>query len=93
MQWGNTEGAMSWIELVGYCGSAMAVWTYWMRDMIALRIVAVIGSLCFLTYGALISSSPVMMMELTLLPINSYRLFQLLRVRYRNAQSQALAQA
>src|SRR3954463_2934669 len=55
---GKTEGAMSWIELVGYCGSALAVWTYWMRDMVALRIVAVIGSLCFLTYGFLISSAP-----------------------------------
>jgi hypothetical protein len=72
---------MSWIELVGFCGSALAIWTYWMREMIPLRIVAVLGCICFLTYGALIGSHPIMLMELTLLPINSYRLFQLLRAR------------
>jgi len=43
---------MSWIELVGFCGSALAVWTYWMREMIPLRVVA--G--CFMTYGILIES-------------------------------------
>jgi CRP/FNR family cyclic AMP-dependent transcriptional regulator len=70
---------MSWIELVGFCGSALAVWTYWMREMVPLRVVAVAGCVCFLTYGILIESYPIMLMESTLLPINSYRLFQLLR--------------
>jgi uncharacterized protein with PQ loop repeat len=72
---------MGWVEYIGFCGSALAVWTYWMREMIPLRIVAVVGCLCFLAYGALIQSYPIMLMELTLLPINAYRLFQLLRAR------------
>ena len=72
---------MSWIELVGFCGTALAIWTYWMREMIPLRIVAVLGCICFLTYGVLIGSHPIMLMESALLPINSYRLFQLLRAR------------
>jgi Bacterial inner membrane protein len=77
----NVGKNMTWVEYVGFCGSGLAVWTYWMREMIQLRIVAVIGCLCFLTYGALIESYPIMLMEVTLLPINAYRLFQLLRAR------------
>ena len=72
---------MSWIELVGFCGSILAVWTYWMQEMIPLRIVAVLGCMCFLAYGALINSHPILLMEATLLPVNAYRLFQLLRAR------------
>ena len=78
---------MSWIELIGFCGSALAVWTYWMREMIPLRVVAVLGSLCFLSYGALIHSYPLLLMESTLLPINAYRLFQLLRERSKPPQA------
>jgi hypothetical protein len=70
---------MSWIELVGFCGSALAVWTYAMREMVPLRTAAVAGCVCFLTYGILIESYPIILMESALLPINSYRLFQLLR--------------
>jgi hypothetical protein len=84
---------MAWVELVGYCGSALAIWTYWMRDIVPLRVVAIIGSVCFLAYGALIGSVPVMMMEVTLLPINSYRLFQLLRSRHRDARLEPAASA
>lgn len=70
---------MTWIEVIGYCGSALAILTYWMREMIPLRIVAVAGCVCFLTYGFLIGSYPLILMEATLLPINLYRLVELLR--------------
>lgn len=72
---------MFWIEAVGFCGSILAVLTYWMREMIPLRIVAVVGCVCFLTYGLLIGSYPLILMEATLLPINLYRLAELLRPR------------
>jgi CRP/FNR family cyclic AMP-dependent transcriptional regulator len=68
-----------WIEAVGFCGSALAILTYWMREMIPLRIAAVLGSLCFLGYALLIGSYPLILMEATLLPINLYRLAELLR--------------
>lgn len=70
---------MFWIEVIGYCGSALAVLTYWMREMIPLRIAAVAGCVCFLSYGLLIGSYPLILMEATLLPINLYRLVELLR--------------
>ena len=70
---------MPWIEMIGYCGSALAILTYWMREMIPLRIAAVAGCVCFLAYGFLIGSYPLILMEATLLPINLYRLVELLR--------------
>jgi len=77
---------ISWIELIGFCGSVLAVWTYWMREMIPLRIVAVLGCICFLTYGISINNHPIILMEATLLPINAYRLLQLLRERSTRTQ-------
>ena len=70
---------MFWIEVIGFCGSILAIVTYWMRAMIPLRIAAVLGCLCFLAYAVLIGSYPLIMMEATLLPINLYRLAELLR--------------
>lgn len=70
---------MFWIEVIGFCGSALAILTYWMREMIPLRIVAVLGCLCFLAYALLIGAYPLIVMEAILLPINLYRLAELLR--------------
>ena len=70
---------MIWIEVVGFCGSALAILTYWMREMIPLRIAAVLGCLCFLAYALLIGAYPLIVMEAILLPINLYRLAELLR--------------
>jgi Bacterial inner membrane protein len=68
-----------WIEVIGFCGSALAILTYWMREMIPLRIVAVLGCVCFLAYALLIGAYPLIVMEAILLPINLYRLAELLR--------------
>ena len=68
-----------WIEVIGFAGSALAVLTYWMREMLPLRIVAVFGGICFLIYASALGSYPLILMEVTLLPINAYRLLELLR--------------
>ncbi|MFI0849334.1 YgjV family protein [Mesorhizobium sp. IMUNJ 23232] len=72
---------MIWIEIIGFVGSGFAILTYWMRDMLALRIVAILSCVFFIAYAAMIGSYPLSLMELTLLPINTYRLFELLRPR------------
>jgi CRP/FNR family cyclic AMP-dependent transcriptional regulator len=68
-----------WIEAVGFLGSFFTVLTYSMKEMLWLRVAAVLSCLAFLTYGALIGSLPLILMELTLLPINAWRLFELTR--------------
>lgn len=75
-----------WIEAVGFIGSGFAVLTYWMRDMVALRIAAVLGCLFFIAYAAMIGSIPLLAMELLLLPINVWRLLELRRTSERFIQ-------
>jgi hypothetical protein len=76
---------MIWIETIGFVGSGFAILTYWMRDMLPLRIAAVASCIFFIAYAAMIGSYPLILMELTLLPINAYRLFELFRPRRRRA--------
>jgi len=70
---------MFWIEVIGFAGSGLAVLTYWMREMLPLRIAAVLGCICFLIYASFMGSYPLIVMEITLLPIDAYRLLELLR--------------
>jgi energy-converting hydrogenase Eha subunit E len=70
-----------WIEAIGFFGTACAIAADAMRRMLPLRIAAVLSSLFFLAYGVLIGSMPMIAMELILLPINSFRLLELIRDR------------
>lgn len=71
---------MDWIELIGYAGTALTVIAYAMRSSIRLRIAGILSSLAFLVYGALTQSYPIMLMEMVLLPLNLWRLMQMLRL-------------
>jgi hypothetical protein len=68
-----------WIETIGFLGTGCAISAYAMRRMLPLRIAAVLSSLFFFAYGALIGSAPMIAMELILLPVNGLRLFELVR--------------
>ena len=70
-----------WIEALGFVGSFFAVLTYWMRDMLRLRVAAVLSCVFFIAYAALIGSYPLLAMELVLLPVNAYRLWNCARSR------------
>lgn len=65
------------VELVGYAGTAFTITAYAMKSSIWLRLAGIASSLAFLTYGALIASYPVMVMELIILPLNIVRLVEL----------------
>lgn len=79
---------MDWVELIGYLGTTLTVVAYAMKSSVRLRIAGIMSSLAFLTYGALTHSYPVMLMEMVLLPLNLWRLYQMLRLM-RSAQPQA----
>jgi hypothetical protein len=70
-----------WIETIGFLGSGCAIAADAMRRMLPLRVAAVLSSVFFLAYGGLIGSMPMIAMELILLPINGFRLLELIRER------------
>jgi CRP/FNR family transcriptional regulator, cyclic AMP receptor protein len=65
---------MSCTEALGYLASALVLATFCMRDMVALRCMAIASNLAFIAYGALADVGPVLLLHLLLLPVNVQRL-------------------
>ncbi len=65
---------MTIIEPIGYLASALVLATFCMRDMVALRCLAITSNLAFIAYGALADLGPVLLLHLLLLPVNVVRL-------------------
>jgi CRP/FNR family transcriptional regulator, cyclic AMP receptor protein len=65
---------MSVISLIGYLASALVLATFCMRDMVALRCMAIASNVAFIAYGALADLGPVLVLHLLLLPVNLVRL-------------------
>lgn len=55
--------------------------TFWMKKMIPLRIIAILGNLLFLSYGLFNELHSVSLLHASLLPLNTYRLYQAVELR------------
>ena len=65
---------MSFVDSIGYLASALVLATFCMRDLVALRWLAIASNLAFIAYGALADIGPVLVLHLLLLPVNVQRL-------------------
>ena len=65
---------MNCTEPIGYLASALVLATFCMRDMVALRWMAITSNLAFIAYSALADVGPVLVLHLLLLPVNVLRL-------------------
>jgi CRP/FNR family cyclic AMP-dependent transcriptional regulator len=71
---------MQWIEAFGYLGALMTLATFSMKTMLHLRMMGIVANLAFITYGLLDHVYPVLLLHMTLLPLNVWRLWQLLQM-------------
>lgn len=71
---------MQWIEAFGYLGALMTLATFSMKTMLHLRMVGIVANLAFITYGVLNHVYPVLLLHMILLPLNVWRLWQLLQM-------------
>lgn len=69
----------NWVEMVGYCGTAATVATYSMRTIIPLRVAGILSSAFFISYAVITGVLPMLVTELVILPINCWRLYQVMR--------------
>jgi hypothetical protein len=69
----------SWSDIIGYLAAILLVLTFFMRDMVQLRITAICSSIAWLVYGFLNALYPIIILHLVLAPLNAYRLWQSLR--------------
>ncbi len=61
-------------DLVGYAAAGLVLATFCMRDMVALRWMAIASNVAFMAYGGLADLGPVLVLHLLLLPVNVLRL-------------------
>jgi CRP/FNR family transcriptional regulator, cyclic AMP receptor protein len=71
---------MTLIDLLGYSAASAAIGTHSMRTMIPLRILALATNVLFIGYGYMSGTQPVFLLHLILLPLNAWRLHQMLKV-------------
>ncbi len=69
------------IALFGYTAAGAVFATFCMRTMRPLRSVALLSNILFISYGALGRLYPVLILHACLLPMNAWRLLQVLRLQ------------
>jgi hypothetical protein len=74
---------MSWVQLLGYTGVGLAIATNMMKTMIPLRALAMVCNVIFIAYGYLSGVYPSMVLQAVLLPINGYRLWEMVHLTRR----------
>ncbi|GJM07447.1 MAG: hypothetical protein DHS20C10_11810 [marine bacterium B5-7] len=74
-----------WREVVGSIAAVLVFVTFFERCMFRLRCWAIAGNVFFIAYAILRALHPVLILHTCLLPMNIYRLWQLMRERKRQA--------
>jgi hypothetical protein len=69
---------MQVIDVLGYAASALVFLTFYMKEMVPLRAAALCSNVCFLAYGLSLKLGPVVALHAALIPINLWRLAELL---------------
>jgi hypothetical protein len=75
------RSAVTWVDLAGYIASSFVFLTFYMKDMVPLRVVALCSNLAFLIYAGALHLMPIFILHGALIPINARRLFCALRQR------------
>ena len=69
------------VDYIGYLASIMVLCTFCARTMIPLRVIALGSNVAFLAYGGLLHLYPVLLLHAVLMPVNAWRLTEILRLR------------
>ena len=72
---------MNVVDLLGYLAALLVLATFCMRGMVSLRVLALASNVAFIGYAALAAIDPVLLLHLVLLPMNAWRLAEVLRLR------------
>jgi CRP-like cAMP-binding protein len=71
---------MSAGEFAGYVASILVFITFYMKTMVPLRIVGICSNVAFITYALLDGLVPILILHSALLPLNFFRLHQILKL-------------
>jgi CRP/FNR family transcriptional regulator, cyclic AMP receptor protein len=65
---------------IGYCAASLVFLTFATRTMVPLRILGMASNVFFIAYGWLQPALPILLLHAVLLPLNAFRLHQMLRL-------------
>ncbi|MCB1495830.1 MAG: cyclic nucleotide-binding domain-containing protein [Bauldia sp.] len=71
---------MDYASLIGFFAAGVSIATMSMKTMVPLRIVGICSNITFVIYGLLIWSLPLLALHAVLLPLNVYRLREMLKL-------------
>lgn len=72
---------------VGYLASVLVLLTFLTRTMKPLRCFALGSNVALITYSAVLQLYPILILHCILLPVNAWRLWEIMRLRYRVAEA------
>jgi hypothetical protein len=73
----------STVDFTGYFASTMVFLAFMTKDMRVLRVLAIFSNFAFISYGVLAWLPPVLFLHSLLLPINLFRLHEMMTTRGR----------
>jgi hypothetical protein len=73
---------MNWLEIIGWAGSALLVWSLLQTRLLRLRLLNLAGSLILIGYNAGARVWPMVGLNVTLAAINIWQLYRLLSTRH-----------
>jgi hypothetical protein len=68
---------VDWVEMVGYAGSALVVFSLTRTRLLQLRVVSLAGAVTFAVYGGLIESVPIVLTNAAILGINLWHVWKI----------------
>ena len=68
------------LDVVGYLAALLTIGAFAMRTMIPLRVCGIAASLLFIAFGYFSRNYPVLILHLILLPLNGFRLYQMVQL-------------
>ncbi|MBV9557279.1 MAG: Crp/Fnr family transcriptional regulator [Pseudolabrys sp.] len=71
---------MSWLPVLGYSAALLSVAMLAMRTMVPLRMAGIAANICSIAFGGLTGVYPMLLQHAILLPLNSYRLWEMLKL-------------
>ncbi|MEM7731321.1 MAG: cyclic nucleotide-binding domain-containing protein [Pseudomonadota bacterium] len=69
------------VETIGWLAVAFKLATFQMNTIIKLRVLVIASSLCFVIYAAIFQIWPLLVIEVILLGMNTYRIYEIIALR------------
>ena len=69
-------------DLIGYIASSLVFATFYVKKILTLRLIAICSNIAFILYAFGCHLHPIFILHSLLLPLNIYRILELLRTEY-----------